>query len=129
MTTKQQRTQGYIVIDQHTQWSNYNGRKLHKIEFVGVADRKIYHTYIQKTNKNFNQWSYIIERADQGIVLTFHNFEIKDLAKCLISADSVPKIEMEANLDQIMHELKAMWDVQDAKRGNTIYSSLFDLPT
>ena len=123
----QQTKQGYIVIDQHTQWSNYNGKKLHKIEFVGIADRKIYYTYIQKSNKNFNQWSYIIERADQGIVLTFHNFEIKDEGKGLISADSVPKIEMEANLDQIMTELKAIWDIQDAKQGNGIFAGLFDL--
>jgi len=123
-----QTKQGYIVIEQHVQWSNYNGRKLHKIEFVGVADRQIYHTYIQKTNKNFNQWSYIIERPGQGFIITFHNFEIKDLGKGLISADSVPKIEMEANLDQIMTELKAVWDIQDAKQGNTVFSNLFELP-
>ena len=127
MTTKQQNKQGYVVIEQRTQWSNYNGRKLHRIEFVGIADRKIYHTYIQKTNRNYAQWLYIIERPDEGIVVTFHNFEIKDATKNLISADSVPRIEMQADLDTVMTELREVWHIQDLKTGNTVFNNLFDL--
>jgi len=126
MTNKIQREQGYIVIEQSTQLSMYNGKPVTTVEFVGIADKKIYKTYIQKTNRNFGLWEYIIKRPNLGIAVSFHNFDISNEDKNIINADSVPKIEIETDKDTLFNELTEHWEIEKRKTNNPVFNELFD---
>jgi hypothetical protein len=121
------KNQGYAILEQSRMLSNYNGKPVYTIEFVGIDDKKIYKTYIQPNNRNFQQWAYIVERPDTGLVVKFHNFKLKREEQGLISADSVPKIEIEADYNQLMIELNEYWKIEDKKTGNPVLDSLFEI--
>jgi histidinol phosphatase-like enzyme len=117
--------QGYIVINQKQGYSQKTGRPMTTIEFLGVGDRQIWTTYIVANHKNKQNWSYICDKPAQGMVVTFHKFRSVDPTKRIIDGDSVPRIELEADRDQLIIECQAVWDIEDQKR--TVFGRLFGM--
>lgn len=124
-----QQKQAYAILSQeHHRSSRYNGKPYTEIEFVGINDQKIYKTYVQRNNFNGTQWGYILDKPKAGFVLTFHNFKMKVKDdRQFIDADSVPKIEIEADKDELFRELEHYWQVLDRRTDNPTFDNLFEI--
>ena len=119
--------QGYVVIDQKRGYSQYNGRPYITIEFIGIWDRLIYKTYIQKSNRNERYWAYVLDHVKSGIVVQFLNFEIQDEQKRIISADSTPAVVIAADPEILAQELEHYWQTQDRRSNNPVFDQLFEV--
>jgi len=127
MTPEQvEQQQGYVILDQTLRVSQFNGRPMIQIDLVGVGNRLPYRTYIQKTNHNHRYWHYITDHAEQGFVITFHNLKIADRDRGIINADSVPAIEIAADLPEILTHLKDVWETEDRQIATPLLRELFE---
>ena len=118
--------QGYIILEQTERTSQYNLKNMIQIDMLGVGNRLRYRTYIQKTNHNHRYWHYITDHPGMGFAVTFHNLKIADSAKGIINADSVPNIEIQADLEDIMIHLKDVWETEDRQIATPLLRELFE---
>ena len=104
----------YATIEVTAFKSRYGGI-CHKIILVGVTDRQLYTTYIDKRNANAGNWQHIINHPDNGFILG--RLRKKRNKEDIISADSDPIIRYETeNPQEIADELEMAWKRRDELR-------------
>lgn len=118
--------QGYIILEQTERTSQFNAKPMIQIDMIGVGNRLRYRTYIQKNNHNHRYWHYITDNPQTGFAVTFHNLKIADSKKGIINADSVPCIEISADIEDIIRHLKDVWETEDRQIATPLLRELFE---
>jgi hypothetical protein len=97
---------GYVVIDIEPAKNRVNGGFMFKIRLLEITSQQVFVTYIDPANRNYINWSWVIEDHLQGQVLT-NLKKIKQGKKTLIDADSVPArvyVGPRSTIDSILKE-------------------------
>ena len=105
-------SQYYIILAQRQLLSKINGNRIIEIDLVGVKDRCLYKTYVDPTNRNYGNWSYIIHNPLNGYLIS--GVKVKDSEKYLVNADSPVKILVATeDHSELYTEVLAAWHRQD----------------
>lgn len=103
-------SQVYCILNQRKFLSRWGG-DCYKIHLVGVDDQKIYLTYIQPSNDNFEHWRHIINNPDHAFLI--EGLRIKRNTEDIIHADSKPTIVHETSEpDQLADFLAQIWQIK-----------------
>jgi len=117
--------QPYLVLSQRTFRSHNHGQPVTEIILIGCKDRCQYKTYVDIQNKNYKFWQHIVNNPKSGFVI--RNLNIKDVKKYLISADSQPIIEIQADTqEELFTELMDIWQEEDRKQNSDKFRDLFN---
>lgn len=116
--------QPYLVLSQRTFRSHNHGQPVTEIILIGCKDRCQYKTYVDIQNKNYKFWQHIVNNPQSGFAL--RNLKIKDTAKYLISADSEPIIDIQADTaNELFADLHSIWIEEDQKKTSEKFRDLF----
>lgn len=117
--------QPYLVLSQRTFLSHNHGQPVTEITLIGCKDRCQYRTYVDIQNKNYKFWQHIVNNKESGFAI--RNLKIKDSSKYLISADSEPIIDIQADTkEELFADLHDIWQEEDQKSSSDKFRDLFE---
>lgn len=99
----------YLVLSQTVKNSRY-GQPITEIVLVDIHARTINKTYVDRANRNYANWQYIVQNPHKGYILT----NLRTKSPGLITADSRPRILHQTDhREELFSELITVWREQD----------------
>lgn len=110
-------TKNWVVMKANRRPSRYGG-EIHEITFANT-DFEIAHTYIDEDNRNFRQWSKILEAVELGAGVVVSglkpkkNAQHKKTGEPLINADSIVRVvHVEERIDDLLREFEHYLEIE-----------------
>jgi len=101
-----------VFITEIQERRSIHGGNVHTAHLKGVKTQKDYKTYIDPGNMNYRHWSHLIPLGQTKGVVLAEGLKLKDDAKGIINADSIPEITYVVTKVELADIIGEYWDNQ-----------------
>ncbi len=101
-----------VFITEIQERRSIHGGNVHTAHLKGVKTQKDYKTYIDPGNMNYRHWSHLIPLGQTKGVVLAEGLKLKDDAKGIINADSIPEITYVVTKVELADIISEYWDNQ-----------------
>lgn len=108
----------YTIIDEPVfireiqERRSIHGGNVHTAHIKGIISQKDYKTYIDPGNMNYRHWQHLIPLGQTKGVVLAQGLKLKDDAKGIINADSIPEITYVVTKVELADIISEYWDNQ-----------------